>query len=233
MPALKYCYKRLFYCILENRERTWLIRSLHYYLRVFPTNSWYRLKYHTWAFHISSSLTFVLNVYSHSPRHQDSTGDIGRLSSVKYWFQHNSAAWNIRMQSHYHVMSLSYTYTVIIQKQVKNVHKYSTTRKAVHFCPLGPHCGETHMRETCPQCAFTDTDYWPLHGGDLLYKLTLQLASSPLSNKFKMLFSAFYLHGFSAPHLPPTRPLTWCIFDRAVDHFKKLSTMAGTIFVIL
>ena len=38
--TLKYCCKR-FCCILENRERAWLVRSLYYYLRVFPTNSCY------------------------------------------------------------------------------------------------------------------------------------------------------------------------------------------------
>ena len=37
-----------------------------------------------------------------------------------------------------------------------------------------------------------------LHDGDLLYELTL-IASSPLSNRLKMLLSAFYLHGLFGP----------------------------------
>ena len=51
------------------------------------------------------------------------------------------------------------------------------------------------MRRACPQYAFTDRDHWSLHGGDVLYKLTL-LTSSPLSNRLKMLLSTFYLRGF-------------------------------------
>ena len=140
-----------------------------------------------WASHISSSLTFVLNVYLHSPCRQGSTDDIGRLFSVKYWFQHNPATWNIRIQSHYHVMPFNtlscINYTKTKQRTCTNTAQQA--RLAI-FALWGPHYGETHARQACPQCVFTDRDHWSLHGGDLLYILTL-LASSPLSNKLKML----------------------------------------------
>ena len=107
---------------------------------------------------------------------------------------------------------LTHCHTLSIQKQAKNMHKYSITSKAGHFCPQGCHSGKTQVRWACPQCAFTNRDHWSLYGVDLLYNWTL-LANSPLSNRLIMLVSGFYLCGLfrPTPHLQPGNLLLTCM----------------------
>ena len=73
------------------------------------------------------------------------------------------------------------------------------------------------MRWACPQCLFTDTDHWSLHGVDLLYKCTF-LARRPLSNAgFGFSFAWVF-----CPHTPPATPLPDSfLIVLVIDHLKS------------
>ena len=105
---------------------------------------------------------------------------------------------------------------------MKNMHKYSTTSKAGHFCPLGTSLWwDSHETGMSTMCVLR-------YSGPLA---TL-LASIPLCNRFKIPLSAF-LCGLFSPHAPPLTHLPYLMhFWQGCRPLEKISKMAGNIFVI-
>ena len=74
-------------------------------------------------------------VYLHSPCHQGGNNDIGRFSSIKHWFQYNLTTWNIRMQSHYHMMPFNTVSYINYTKTSKEHAQIQHNKQVWSFLP--------------------------------------------------------------------------------------------------